>query len=365
MSAVTHRDPYPYYEQLSRGPGLHFDETLRVWVAARARVVESVLGDVRWRVRPLHEPVPAAITGGSAGDIFGALVRMNEGVQAHERPKLALHKALAAVDVDAVAQRARELSGKSMPEDAQGLSAWAFQVPVQTVASLLGFVDAQLADVSGWMQRFVACLSPLSTPQQIREAHDAARTLIEEMKLLVAAQGGDGLIGAVLKEAKHVGWDRADAIVANLVGLLSQTFDATAGLVGNAIVALARTDRLHWPASADARAFVDAVVLNDPPVQNTRRFAACDMQFEDQRIQQGAALLVVLAAASRDSGRPFGFGQGRHACPGQLLATTIASAAVSDLLASPELLTQDLRWHYRPSANARIPEFTTTPGATA
>jgi hypothetical protein len=48
-----------------------------------------------------------------------------------------------------------------------------------------------------------------------------------------------------------------------------------------------------------------------------------------------------------------------------LLATTIASAAVSDLLASPELLTQDLRWHYRPSANARIPEFTTTPGATA
>ncbi|RQP22206.1 cytochrome P450 family protein [Piscinibacter terrae] len=365
VAAVTHRDPYPYYEQLLRGPGLHFDETLRIWVAAQARVVESVLGDARWRVRPLHEPVPAAIAGGGAGEIFGALVRMNEGTQTHEQPKLALHRALASVDLSAVAQRASELSARSLPKGEQGLSDWAFQVPVQSVASLLGFEDSQLADASGWMRRFVASLSPLSTPQQIGQAHEAARTLIEEMKRLVDKHQGGGLIGQVLEHAKLVGWDQADAIVANLVGLMSQTFDATAGLIGNTIVALARTDRRHWPSAAEIPPFVDAVVLNDPPVQNTRRFAACDMHFEGQSIPQGAPLLVVLATASRDSGRPFGFGHGRHACPGQVLATSIASAAVSTLLTAPALITPDLRWHYRPSANARIPEFTTAQGAPA
>lgn len=89
------------------------------------------------------------------------------------------------------------------------------------------------------------------------------------------------------------------------------------------------------------------------------------MVFEGHAIQQGDALLVLLAAASRDSARPFGFGHGRHACPGHTLATTIASAAVSTLLAQPALIGHDLRWHYRPSANARIPEFIASPGASA
>ena len=60
------------------------------------------------------------------------------------------------------AQRAAELSSRSLPKEVQGLSDWAFSVPVHSVASLLGFEDDQLADVTGWMRRFVACLSPLS-----------------------------------------------------------------------------------------------------------------------------------------------------------------------------------------------------------
>jgi cytochrome P450 len=366
IAAVTHRDPYPYYEQLLQGPALHFDEARRLWVAAQARVVEAALGDTRWLVRPLHEPVPAAIRGGSAGEVFGALVRMNEGEQAHGQPKLALHRAMASLDLGDVAQRTRELSRRLLPQASQGLSDWTFQVPVQVVASLLGFQESQLAEVAGWMRRFVACLSPLSTALQIDEAHVAARALIEEMKRLVADHHGSGLIGQVLEQARLVGWQRADAVVANLIGLMSQTFDATAGLIGNTIVALARCDRQRWPSTPDGvRNFVDAVALNDPSVQNTRRFAACDMAFEGRSIPQGDALLVLLAAASRDSGRPFGFGHGRHACPGHTLATTIASAAVSTLLAQPALIAHDLRWQYRLSANARIPEFIASPGASA
>lgn len=267
IAAVTHRDPYPYYEQLLQGPALHFDEARRLWVAAQARVVEAALGDTRWLVRPLHEPVPAAIRGGSAGEVFGALVRMNEGEQAHGQPKLALRRALASLDLGDVAQRSRELSRRLLPQESQGLSEWSFQVPVQAVASLLGFQEAQLAEVAGWMRRFVACLSPLSTSQQIDEAQVAARALIEEMKRLIADHQGSGLMGQVLEQALLVGWQRADAVVANLIGLMSQTFDATAGLIGNTIVALARCDRRRWPSTPDeVRTFVDAVALNDPSV---------------------------------------------------------------------------------------------------
>jgi cytochrome P450 len=58
-------------------------------------------------------------------------------------------------------------------------------------------------------------------------------------------------------------------------------------------------------------------------------------------------ILVLLAAAGR------GFGHGAHACPGQAMAEAIAAAAISSL---PGPLPR-MAWRYRPSVNARIPEF--------
>ncbi|MFB9288187.1 hypothetical protein ACFFTM_07455 [Pseudoduganella plicata] len=65
------------------------------------------------------------------------------------------------------------------------------------------------------------------------------------------------------------------------------------------------------------------------------------------RIDAGQTILLVLAAA----GRPFG--HGRHASPGQALARTIATQALSHLGALP-----DVDWHYLASPNARLAVFT-------
>jgi cytochrome P450 len=54
-----------------------------------------------------------------------------------------------------------------------------------------------------------------------------------------------------------------------------------------------------------------------------------------------------------------GFGHGAHACPGQVLAATVAAAGLEALL-SRGLDTDALQeqgWGYRPSVNARIPTF--------
>jgi hypothetical protein len=69
-----------------------------------AASVKEVLGNPACRVRPVAEPVPAAIVGSPAGEVFGHLVRMNEGLR-HDAPKLALQRFLAAVDLDRVQAR--------------------------------------------------------------------------------------------------------------------------------------------------------------------------------------------------------------------------------------------------------------------
>jgi cytochrome P450 len=202
-------------------------------------------------------------------------------------------------------------------------------------------------------------------------------------RLLLAdgdAGPADGLLTGFAREAGRAGQDSMDAIVANGIGLLSQAYEATAGLIGNTLVALATHRALYERVLVDPDilpAIVREVLRHDPPIQNTRRFLVHDGEILGQSLHAGDAILVVLAAANRDPAanadpahfvpcRPdrqiFTFGAGGHACPGDELAIAITSAGVAQLLASGLV---PARLHgtvgYRASANARLPIFAAAP----
>lgn len=365
LAAVTHADPYPFYDSLAARMDLHFNARLGLWVAASAAAVRAVMSHPDCLVRPPAEPVPRAILGGAAGQVFGALVRMNEGAR-HRQPKLALQRALAGLAPELAQARARELAAQCWSAQG-GLAAWMLALPVSVVASLLGFPASQLPEVVAWMSDFVACLSPLSSAEQIAQAHRAAQALLERLSAMVRESAGgvpaDSLLARVIAEAQQAGWHDSAALLANLAGLMSQTYEATAGLIGNSIVALVRQPEEERSEPEDAATLVHTVERCDPPVQNTRRFVARDCTVDGVALKAGDVVLLVLAAATRDpdgEGHAFGFGYGPHACPGQALATVIATSAVEFLMRGPlrsvEAL-QALRWTYRRSLNARIPVF--------
>jgi len=185
------------------------------------------------------------------------------------------------------------------------------------------------------------------------------------------------LLAAVLAES--AGDARVSrSLLANLAGLLSQTCDATAGLVGNSLIAMMREPSLP-SASTRTRdglqAIVEETARHDPSVQNTRRFAAEAVEIAGTPLAAGDAVLVLLASANRDPAlnpdpdrfmpvrarrRMLGFGHGMHACPGQALACTLAAASLGALLPrhAADLDAQRVRgWSYRPSVNGRIPVF--------
>ena len=103
IAAVTHPDPYPYYARLVAERPIYHDAALGFWVVSPAGAVTAVLRDANCRVRPIGEPVPAALLGSPAGDIFGRLVRMNDG-ERHHPIRQAVATTLAAVDPERVAE---------------------------------------------------------------------------------------------------------------------------------------------------------------------------------------------------------------------------------------------------------------------
>lgn len=378
LQAVTHPNPYPYYATLREQAPLLRHDALKLWIAARASTVRAVLEDERLTVRPASEPVPRAIAGEPAGTVFGQLARMNEG-EPHRVARRALLQGLGSVDIEHVFRSAHTRAAKAIDRadacDDRLLDVLAFALPVQVIAELVGLPADDGLEAT--VRQFVACLSPMSTAQALHEAHDAASRLQAQLHALTQDQArASALVEGIIAGGLQRSEARPNVLVSNLLGLFSQTFEATAGLIGNSIVTLTRYERIAAnlrETPAIIHEFVREVARFDPAVHNTRRFAREAVCIEGVTLQPGDAVLVVLAAASRDetifedaehfiparSQHPLpGFGAERHACPGEAIAQAIAAGIVCALTESSfDFASPALHWTYRPSLNGRIPKF--------
>ena len=384
IAAVTHANPYPYYDFLVTEDPFYYDDRIAMWVASSAEAVVNVLTSDLCHVRPHGEPIPKALTGSDAGEIFRHLIRTNDR-DGRCAIKRGVSSSLEAIDAAAVAhesdvQAQALLNGIESSNDARRrLSNLAFQSPVLVIASLLGFGREQQREVCRELVVFVRCLAPSCTAEESDAGKSAATQLIEQFNTLLdnaATTASGGLLARLSHDVEVANGDHRFVVIANGIGLLFQTYEATAGLIGNTLLRLAKNPdlcSLTRKSPELVTRVVSEVLRYDSPVQNTRRFVARTATIMGNHLRDGDAVLVVLAAANRDpmananpevfdidreGCRIFTFGHGSHACPGQTLAVTIAAQCVARVIESGidlQHLADDVC--YRPSANVRIPNF--------
>src|SRR5262249_43265475 len=150
---------------------LYYDDKLGLWVASSARIVTAVLTSELCKVRPATEPIPKALLGSPAAEIFRRLVRMNDG-EGHCPFKQAVSATLASTDRVWVVQQSSKSAqflldeSGSMPVS-EHLSRFAFHLPVYVAGGLLGIPQDRLHQTALWLRDFVRCLAPSSSPEQI------------------------------------------------------------------------------------------------------------------------------------------------------------------------------------------------------
>jgi cytochrome P450 len=318
LQAASSANPYLYYAELVANRPFYKEGGL--WIASSAAAVTAVFESELCRVRPPAEPVPRALLGTPVGEMFRQMARMNDGA-AHRALKPLLVEGLGQASVaQAAAACAAELSGKPIGD-------FIFQLAPASIARLFGI------EIPAFLARDLARAVTL---EQI-ERGSAAYLRIREA--LVGSRSA--LMAALLRNAKD-----PEPVLANVASLFFQIYDATAGLIGNTLLA----------PRAEPRPAVLETLRWDPPIQNTRRFVAKSGVLFGQEVSEGDVVLLSLAAANRDPAREesvvFSFGAGIHACPGRNLAVEIATAGVSQL-AGVELPA----FTYLQSPNARVPLF--------
>ncbi|MCD4503604.1 hypothetical protein LQR30_05775 [Chromobacterium piscinae] len=323
LAAAGHPDPYPYYRELARD-GWRRDEALGLWLAASRRAVDAVMESPACRVRPAREPVPAGIAGTPLGEAFGRWLRMSEG-DAHARLRTAVSEGLASLPCDEAELTARRLARAFLATgavDGRRLDALVDFLPVATLASLLGWPEAALAEAAEEIARVCRALAADADAAARGRGAEACRTLLADLAVLST----DGWLKRWREAFSE--WDGA-SLSANLLGILFQSRDAGAGLLSAGIAWRCQGEWDHAdPAEWRAR------LQQDPVLHHTRRFVAADATLAGQTLRAGDQVLVLLAAVAHDPaarGECMDFGRSRHACPGEALALATACGALHAL----------------------------------
>ncbi|MEO7640797.1 MAG: cytochrome P450 [Ramlibacter sp.] len=351
IDAVTHPDPVPYYRSLRERRPLFFDEALGLWVASSEATVRGAFQHPHLRVRPPAEPVPRALLGTAAGVVFAQLVRMTDG-DFHAAHKPAVEQGTRRWTLAEVARAAQAAAADLFPRSEA--NAVVELLPVQAMARLLGVPDAQREDTCRQVAQFVACMTPGAAGLAVEQGAQAAAALMAQ--------------GAAL------GLSPVQA--ANRIALMQQSLDATGALLAHAALMLAQEPAQAAAADASAvamRAFVAEVERFCAPTQNTRRFAAEALELCGRAIQPGQGVLLVLASANRDAAlnaepdrfdpgraqrRSMGFGEGRHGCPGAMVAIEIVASCARWARAGGRFDSFfGVQAGFRPLGNIRSPLF--------
>ncbi len=321
--------PLRRWQDALRAAGTH--QQGEDWIVSGAAAVATALASATLRVAPPpSRPGPAA-------ELLARMARFSNGAEHELRRRLLVQLMPPAAELaPAVAASAREYLARQPAEF--DLMPMARSLPAEVLAAAMGLPPddaARAASLTGLLCDGVTPRLPARQGSAKEGEHAADGAAAGLLALLAAAGLADG------------GSDE----LAAAASILFQARDATAGLIGLAVLAnTALTDAGLTPAER-----VEQVLRQDAPVQNTRRIAAEETPLGAAVLPAGAPVWIFLATAECGDPVPATFGTGPHGCPGAAQATTIAREIVTvlDRQGWRPVAGQQIDWEPRP--NVRVP----------
>jgi cytochrome P450 len=257
---------------------------------------------------------------------------------------------------------------------------FAYPLPVTAICKVLGVPREDEPRFHRWADELLEALDPSTgtfAEQQRRRAEVRAelRPYLHGLADAHLRQPGDDLMSGLLTDAGPDGGMAREDVLSTADLLLVAGHETTVNLIANGMLTLLRHPEVLRRLRREPDLIVPLVeelLRYEPPVHLLQsRTALADIDIAGTTIPEGSALMLVLAAGSRDPNRfrdpdrfdpdrtdnqHLGFGGGVHYCFGAPLARLETQIALSELarrLVNPRLATDPPP--YRPNPILRGP----------
>jgi cytochrome P450 len=273
---------------------------------------------------------------------------------------------------------ANQLFAEGSPADL--VQRYARELPLSVICELLGLPLADRPKFIAWASGFTRFTGALGFFGAIPNLF-ALKRYIERHLETVRRQGGEGLIGEIVRLEKDGGRISPDEIVSMVFLLLFAGHETTTHLISGSVFELLKNPDLRdWLEEDWSRVdlAVEEFLRFITPVQFTKpRYVRKDIKLGGARLKKGEKIMVMLAAANMDPqaspdparldlqrkpNRHIAFGTGIHFCLGHQLARIEGRCALKSLFRRwPKLKlavdASEVKWRARPGLKAleRLP----------
>ena len=248
---------------------------------------------------------------------------------------------------------------------------YARTLPLSVICELLGLPVADRPKFMAWASNFSRITGAVSFVR-LTFGLSKMKRYLEERLNVVRREGGEGLIGELVRIEKAGGQMSGDEMVAMVFLLFGAGAETTTHLISGSVFELLKAPRLRdwlkqdWEranlATEEFLRFVSPVQFSKP------RFVRRDIELDGVALKKGDKIMAMLAAANADPqaneqseqlelerkpNRHLSFGTGIHFCLGHQLARIEGRCALQALFTRwPDLAlatdSSEIRWRRRP-----------------
>ncbi len=230
------------------------------------------------------------------------------------------------------------------------IESYAKQVPVITIARLLGIPEEMSDQLLKWSNSMVAVYQADISETTKSIANQSSREFFEYIEKYVAERRykpANDLITHLINAEQDNEKLNFDELVSTCILLLNAGHEATVHTIGNGINALLSNKiDCHLFEGKDWHNVVEEILRYDPPLHIFTRFAYEDLTIDDIDILHGEKISLVIGASGQDmrrwdnpsafmpNRRPItnnSFGAGTHFCLGAPLARLEINLALKNL----------------------------------
>ena len=331
-----------------------FDVAKNAWMIYGYDECRTLFSSACVAIPPVFVPQGATLNS-AASTIANRLARISNdhSHQAAREAALSLYQRLTAADIRSIVHRQLStiiVHEQLLPAKVTLPFDWVNLIAKRSCTAVILNAFGFEANDTDWilanMPVLVKLLSPVKTADDIEALNRISIDLAQMVRKWLLNSGlSEGAQEIISPDARN---ENADLLVANLVGLLIQSYDAGRGLLTNLLFALSGPQIPQAGHAGEIISFVEEVLRIDGPVHNTTRIAVCDIEVTNHTIRNGDRIVLTLAAANLDplvfddpisfnahranNKHQLSFGYGAHECIARPLMIKIATEVCDWLL---------------------------------